>query len=176
VQILPDDNPSSKQDIKQNNKAIIEAALFVSDKPPTVEQLGKTTGVPQEEVAKIAEQIRIDLEVGEHGYELVETPEGYEYRVRTEYRDKVSKLAPFADLSTGMMRTLAIVAAKQPVKQSLIVKYQGNKTYKYIGRLEEKGLIKSEKYRRTKLLQTTSEFEKYFGTSSEQIKAMLEKK
>ena len=172
MQILPDNMPENKP----NNKAVIEAALFVSDKPLTVEQLSKTTGVQQEEVARIVEQIRIDLEVGEHGYELVETPEGYEYRVRTEYRDKVSKLAPFADLSAGMMRTLAIVAAKQPVKQSLIVKYQGNKTYKYVGRLEEKGLIKSEKYRRTKLLQTTPEFEKYFGTSSDQIKAMLEKK
>jgi len=159
-----------------NNKATIEAALFISDKPLTVEQLNKTTGVHQEEVARIVEQIRIDLEVGEHGYELVETPEGYEYRVRQEYREKVAKLAPFADLSVGMMRTLAIVAAKQPVKQSLIVKYQGNKTYKYVQKLEDKGLIKSEKFRRTKLLQTTPEFEKYFGTSSDQIKAMLEKK
>jgi len=159
-----------------SNKAIIEAALFVSDKPLSVEQLSKTTGIQQEEVAKIVEQIRVDLEVEEHGYELVETPEGYEYRVRAEYREKVAKLAPFADLSAGMMRTLAIVAAKQPVKQSLIVKYQGNKAYAYVQKLEDKGLIKSEKYRRTKLLQTTPEFEKYFGTSSEQIKAMLEKK
>ena len=160
----------------QNNKATVEAALFVSDKPLTVEQLSKTTALPLEEVARLVEQIRIDLDAGEHGYELVETPEGYEYRVRTEYRDRVAKLAPFADLSGGMMRTLAIIAAKQPVKQSLIVKYQGNKAYAYVSKLEDKGLIKSEKYGRTKLLQTTPEFEKYFGTSSAQIKAMLEKK
>ena len=162
--------------ILPSNKAIVEASLFVSDKPLTVEQLSKATGLPQDEVAKIVEQIRIELEIEEHGYELVETPEGYEYRVRAEYRDRVAKLAPFADLSTGMMRTLAIVAAKQPVKQSLIVKYQGNKAYAYVHKLEDKGLIKSQPYRRTKLLSTTSEFEKYFGTSSEQIKAMLEKK
>jgi len=168
VFILPSSTTSSK--------AIVEAALFVSDKPLSLERIAKTTGLPQEEVAKIVEQIRVDLDAGEHGYELVETPEGYEYRVRQEYRGKVAKLAPFADLSAGMMRTLAIVAAKQPVKQSLIVKYQGNKTYAYVQKLEDKGLIKSEKFHRTKLLQTTPEFEKYFGTSSEQIKAMLEKK
>lgn len=161
-------NPSSK--------AIVEAALFVSDKPLTVEQLSKTTALQQEEVAKLVEQIRVELDAGQHGYELVETPEGYEYRVRSELREKVAKLAPFADLSGGMMRTLAIVAAKQPVKQSLIVKYQGNKAYAYVAKLEDKGLIKSEKFGRTKLLQTTPEFEKYFGTSSQQIKAMLEKK
>lgn len=158
------------------SKAIVEAALFVSDKPLTVEQLSKTTTLQQEEIARLVEQIRVELDAGQHGYELVETPEGYEYRVRAELREKVAKLAPFADLSGGMMRTLAIVAAKQPVKQSLIVKYQGNKAYAYVAKLEGKGLIKSEKYRRTKLLQTTPEFEKYFGTSSAQIKAMLEKK
>lgn len=158
------------------NKAIVEAALFVSDKPLTIEQLAKTTGMQPEEIARMVEQIRVDLDAGEHGYELVETPEGYEYRIRTELREKVAKLAPFADLSGGMMRTLAIVAAKQPVKQSLIVKYQGNKAYAYVHKLEDKGLIKSEPFGRTKLLQTTPEFEKYFGTSSEQIKAMLEKK
>ena len=110
----------------------------------------------------------------DRGIELLQTPEGYELRVKPEYREKVSRLAPFADLSDGMMRTLAIIAAKQPVKQSLIVKYQGNKSYNYISQLEEKGLVRTEKYQRTKLVSTTPEFEKYFGTTSDDIKKMLE--
>jgi segregation and condensation protein B len=71
------------------------------------------------------------------------------------------------------MRTLAIVAAKQPIKQSLIVKYQGNKAYGYVVGLEKKGLIRTEKYGRTKLITTTPDFEKYFGKSSEEIKKIL---
>ena len=156
-----------------NTKALLEAALFVSDKPLSVERLSKILDINPEEVKKLLLKIQVELQQEDHGIELVETPEGFEFRVKQEYRDKVAKLAPFADLSDGMMRTLAIVAVKQPVKQSLIVKYQGNKAYGYIAALEEKGLIKSEKFGRTKLLSTTTEFEKYFGKSSEEIKRIL---
>jgi segregation and condensation protein B len=159
-----------------NEKALIEAALFVSDKPLTKEKLGAMLKMDPDEIKTYIIRLQTDYRIEDRGFELVETPEGYELRVKPEYRDRVARLAPFADLSEGMMRTLAIIAAKQPVKQSLIVKYQGNKSYKYISLLEAKGLIKCEKYSRTKLCTTTPEFEKYFGTSAEQIKAMLEKK
>lgn len=160
-----------------NTKALLEAALFVSDQALSMERLSKILGIgSEEEVKKLLEQIKAELTKEASGIELAETPEGYELRVKQEYREKVAKLAPLADLSDGMLRTLAIVAAKQPVKQSLIVHYQGNKTYGYVVRLEEKGLIKTEKFSRTKLIRTTPEFEKYFGKSSEEIKSMLDSK
>lgn len=159
-----------------NEKALVEAALFVSDRPLTVEKIAAIVKMDSEEVKTYLIRLQTDYRVDDRGFELVETPQGYELRVKADYRDRVARLAPFADLSEGMMRTLAIIAAKQPVKQSLIVKYQGNKSYAYIANLEEKGLIKTEKYSRTKICTTTPEFEKYFGTSSDQIKAMLEKK
>jgi segregation and condensation protein B len=157
-----------------NQKALLEAALFVSDEPLSLEKLSKIVGIGStEEVKALLLKFQAELKTEERGIELVETPEGYELRVKPEYREKVVKLAPFADLSDGMMRTLAIVAAKQPVKQSLIVKYQGNKTYGYVVGLEEKGLIKTEKFGRTKLITTTPDFEKYFGKSTEEIKRVL---
>jgi segregation and condensation protein B len=158
-----------------NQKALLEAALFVSDKPLSLEKMSKIVGVGSEqEVKQLLLRIQADLKTENRGIELVETPEGYELRVKQEYREKVARLAPFADLSDGMMRTLAIVAAKQPVKQSLIVKYQGNKTYGYVVGLEEKGLIRTEKYGRTKMITTAPDFEKYFGKSSDEIKKVLE--
>jgi segregation and condensation protein B len=159
-----------------SEKALIEAALFVSDKPLTLEKIAAMVKMDADEVKTYIIRLQTDYRIEDRGFELVQTPEGYELRVKQQYREQVAKLAPFADLSEGMMRTLAIIAAKQPVKQSLIVKYQGNKTYGYIANLEAKGLIKAEKYSRTKICTTTPEFEKYFGTSSEQIKAMLGKK
>lgn len=156
-----------------DTKALVEAALFVSDKPLSVERLAKILNLSTEEVKKSLLKLQQELAKEDHGIELVETKEGFEFRVKQEYREKVAKLAPFADLSNGMMRTLAIVAVKQPIKQSIIVKYQGNKAYGYVAALEEKGLIKSEKFGRTKLLSTTTEFEKYFGKSSEEIKRIL---
>lgn len=159
-----------------NKKALLEASLFVSDKSLSLEKLSAILDTTNNETKQLLEQLKADLTKNDRGYELTETPEGFELRVKIQYRDKVVKLAPLSDLSDGMMRTLAIVSAKQPIKQSLIVHYQGNKTYGYIELLEERGLIKTEKYGRTKLVTTTPDFEKYFGKSAQEVKQMLSKK
>ncbi len=157
-----------------NKKALLEAALFVSDKPLSAQRLSNIVGIGSEaEIKELIEELQQDLDRDDRGIDLIETPEGYELRVKTGYRDRVAKLAPFSDLSDGMMRTLAIVAVKQPVKQSVIVRYQGNKAYGYIADLEKKGLVKTEKYSRTKLVSTAPDFEKYFGKSSVEIKNVL---
>jgi len=157
-------------------RALLEAALFVSDKPITVERLSAIVDSTQEEVKQMIAKIQQELSKQDRGIELIETPEGYEFRIKAEYRGSVAKLAPFSDLGEGMLRTLSIVTVNQPVKQSIIVHYQGNKTYGYIVELEKKGLIKTEKFGRTKLVTTTDDFERYFGKSSEELKKMLEKK
>jgi segregation and condensation protein B len=159
-----------------NYKALVEAALFISDKPLSIQQLMKLTGLKESELKLILQKISQELLKKDRGIELVETPQGFEFRVKKEYREKVSILAPLADLSNGMMRTLSIVVLNQPIKQSDIVKFQGNKAYGYIKGLEERGLIKTEKYGRTKIISVSSDFERYFGKNVEEIKkALMEK-
>lgn len=156
-----------------NNKALIEAALFVSEGPITTRKLSEITGLKEKEATLLVLEIQGDLKKDDRGVDLFETPDGYEFRLKPDYRDKVVKLAPFSDLSEGVLRTLAIVAANQPVKQSVIVRYQGNKAYGYIEKLTGKGLIVSEKSGRTKIISTTPDFEKYFGKSTDEIKKLL---
>ncbi len=158
-----------------NKKALVESALFVSDKPISTGKLAEITGLPENEIKIILDEIIKDHSEENRGAELVETPEGYEFRIKPQYRDKIARLAPMSDLTEGQLRTLALVVAiKPPVKQSAIVRYQGNKAYGYIGQLETKGLIKTEKSSRTKIVKLTDEFEKYFGKSIEELKKLLE--
>ncbi len=158
-----------------NKKALVESALFVSDKPIGIVRLSEITGLTEADVKDTIGKIQQEHGKEEKGMELVETPEGYEFRIKPEYRGKIMKLAPMSDLTEGQLRTLALtVAIKPPVKQSAIVRYQGNKAYGYIGQLEKKGLIKTEKYSRTKVVKLTDEFEKYFGKSIEELKKLLE--
>ena len=156
-------------------KALVEAALFISDKPLTVEKISRVLNLEEGPVRRAIEELKGEKKNEESGIELVETPEGYEFRVKPEYREKIAVFAPFSDISDGMMRTLAIVALKQPIKQSVIVKYQGNKAYGYIKKLEEKGLIKTEKYGRTKLVRLSQGFESYFGKSADEVRKILER-
>lgn len=159
-----------------NKKALVESALFVSDKPLSLNKLSEITGLPQEEIKSVLKKIRQEHAKEEKGMELVEIPEGYEFRIKPQYREKIVKLAPMSDLTEGQLRTLALsVALKHPVKQSTIVKYQGNKAYGYIEQLEKKGLVKTEKFSRTKIVKLTGEFEKYFGKSVEELRKLLAK-
>jgi len=153
-------------------KNLIEAALFMSSDVLSVEQISRITGLKAKEVEeRLAE---LEKEYAERGVEIVQGPEGWGMRVKPDILPKVAHLTPYSDLRGGHRRTLALVAYKEPVTQSEVVRIQGNKAYGYIKKLVKKGLIKTEKQGRTKILMLTKEFERYFGEEKERIKEMLQ--
>ena len=155
-------------------KALIEAALFISGNPLDLRTLSRVSGISSEEKLKnILEDIKKELDSEVHGIELALTPEGYQLQVKNEFLENVARLTTYSDISRGALRTLGIVAIRQPILQSEIVKIQGNKAYNYIKSLEKKGLIKTEKSGRTRLVRTTKEFERYFGKNLEEIQEKL---
>ncbi len=157
-----------------DKRALIEAALFMSAEPLSLKELSKISGITSEnKIKEILNQIKKDLDSEKRGFELVILPGGYQLRVKQEFLDKVSSLTPHSDLTEGMLRSLGIIALKQPATQSEVVKIQGNKAYGYIKDLEKRGLIKTEKFGRTRKLITTKDFERYFGKSINEIKEAL---
>lgn len=157
-----------------DKRALIEAALFMSSDPLSLKEISKISGITSEnKIKEILSQIKKDLESEKRGFELVILPGGYQLRVKQEFLDKVSSLTPHSDLTEGMLRSLGIIALKQPATQSEVVKIQGNKAYGYIKDLEKRGLIRTEKFGRTKKLITTKDFERYFGKSISEIKEAL---
>jgi len=160
--------------LEKDKKALLEAALFMSPDPVTLNTLLKISGIEsRKEIKDLLDQIKQEHEVDTKGIELAITQEGYQFKVKDSYIGQVSSLTPHSDLTDGMLRTLGLVALRQPMAQSQIVKIQGNKTYGYIQKLEKKGLITTEKVGRTKVLRTTKEFERYFGKSLNDIQENL---
>lgn len=158
----------------KGKKALIEAALFVSEDPLTMHTLKKISGLSStKEIKKILEQLRKEFNNPSRGFELALTPEGYQLQVKDQFLEAVAGLTTYADISKGALRTLSIVALRQPILQSEIVKIQGNKAYNYIKSLEKKKLIKTEKAGRTKKINITKEFERYFGKSLKDIQERL---
>lgn len=158
----------------KDQKALVEAALFVSENPVDIKTLSKITGITStKDLNEIIDEIKKELDTDSHGIELALTPEGYQFQVKDKFLDKVSGLTTYSDVSKGALRTLSIVALRQPALQSEIIKIQGNKAYNYIKSLEKKGLIRTEKAGRTKLINTTNEFERYFGKSLKEIQEKL---
>ena len=151
----------------------LEAALFMSARPLMLDELGKILGVhSMGYVKEMLEKLQKDY--ADRGMEIVNTPQGWVMQVRQELLGKVSHLTPYADISEGCKRSLAIIAYKEPVQQSEIIRIQGNKAYTYLKHLQKRNLIKAEKKGRTKIIKLTPEFERYFGEEKESIKERLE--
>lgn len=156
----------------QNHKRLLEAALFMSSEPLSIGSLSKIAGVNSLGYLKgVILELRDDY--SERGINLVETPGGWSFRVHREHLDKVAGLTPYADIPEGQKRTLALIAYKEPVSQSEVIRIQGNKTYAYIRSLMSRGLVRAEKQGRTKVLSLTQEFERYFGAEKEKIREQL---
>jgi len=149
-------------------KALLEAALFISDKPLPIQELCKITCLTEIDIVNLLKEIETELKEEHRGIELLSIENNYHFKVKEKFLDNVSHLTPYADLSRAMLKVLSLAVYKSGITQSEIVKTIGNRAYDYIKDLELRGLIKTEKKGRTKMLVLTDEFMRYFGVSSRQ--------
>src|SRR3989338_9025246 len=144
-------------------KQVLEAALFMSPKPIHFNDLFRLGNGNILEFRKSLNELMNDLDERDSALELVETGSGFQMKVRHELLDKVNFLASSPEMSSSVTKTLAFIAYKQPVKQSLIVKYRSNVAYDDIKILLEQGFIAREPFEKTFILRTTKKFVDYFG-------------
>ena len=155
------------------HKKIMEAALFISTQPLTLDQLARLAGINSlGHVKELVEELQKDYR--DRGIEIANGADGWAMQVRATLLPKVAHLTPYSDLAEGPKRTLALITLKEPVKQSEIIRIQGNKAYTYIKDLKKRGLIMAEKEGHTKILKLTQEFERYFGEEKDKIKQQLQ--
>ncbi len=93
----------------------------------------------------------------------IDDENGYILQVKEDYIDIVEKLVP-VDLSQAVMKTLSVIALKEPVRQSYVKDLRGAGAYDHINELLAKGLIsrKKDKNGRSFNLKTTQKFREYF--------------
>ncbi|BAD86151.1 predicted transcription regulator, YpuH-like family [Thermococcus kodakarensis KOD1] len=147
------------------DKALVEAALFVAGRPLSLKELSKALGIKSlEYLEKLIELIAAEYAERKSAIEVVRVLEDkYVMQVKQEYSQRVIHLMPKPDLRTGELKTLALIAYLQPVEQSKIIKLRGSQAYEHIKRLVEMGLVYAEPYERTKLLGTTKKFAELYG-------------
>ena len=153
-------------------KKSAEAALFMAAQPLTLEELTKIMGAENFSGSlKIIEDLMEEYTKKESSIEIIKTSDNrYQMRLKPEYVSKVSHLAIAPDFSKAVLRTLGLIAVKQPIRQSLVVRIIGNKAYMYVAELVERGFIDAKKSGSTKVLSVTPKFEEYFGKNVGSIK------
>jgi len=154
-----------------NERRVAEAALFMAPEPLTLNDITKILGVDSPGITlKVLDELEKEFNSRESALEITSPSKNhYQMRVRDSYAERVSHLAVTTDMSKAVLRTLGLIAVRQPVRQSIVVRIVGNKAYDYIGELAEKGFIKADKQANTKLLSTTSKFDSYFGKSAAEL-------
>jgi segregation and condensation protein B len=157
----------------QQKLALLEATLFTTTDPLSLDELQKILKIRRDEIEKLMKVLEEKYSAPDTGIRLSSIG-GYKLIVKEAFLDKVSHLTPHADLSRGLLRVLAIIAYHEPIRQSDIVKIVGNRTYDYVKELIDKGLVKAERKSRTNVLTLTPQFEEYFGVKKKFLKERIE--
>ena len=148
------------EDEHVKNKAKVEALLFATN-GLTVDEIVKRTGIHKREVRKILEELELEYLDASKGVHVVNEGDVWKMSVKPEHTPNVKDLLP-PEMPKGLLKTLAVIAANKPIKQSTVVKIRGNKAYGHIKKLEKMGFITSEKKGLTQILDLTEKFFEYF--------------
>ena len=150
---------------------LLEAALFAASRPLPLDELVTLDPDGGEAAAREALGEVASCYAGDdHGAELVEIAEGWQFLTRREYAEAIER-AQFAlkprRLSPAALETLAIIAYRQPVGRLEVDEIRGVDSGAVIDKLVERGLIeivtRGEGLGRPLLYGTTPQFLEILG-------------
>jgi segregation and condensation protein B len=160
---------------------LVESLLFSAGKPLSVEDIQENTGLSPTHVADAIEHLMQSYNVERKNatsLEIVKAGNKYIMQVKKTFTEK-SMMVAKPEIKTDLLKTLALIAFHQPVKQSNLRHMIGERIYTDVDQLVSLHLIHSEPHGATELLTTTRLFPEYFGidsTKPEEIREFLAKK
>lgn len=154
-------------------KKIIEAILFVSDKPLGIDAIREVLGDIDPSLARtLIEEVNKEYESGGRSFGIREIAGGFQMMTDPIYGEWIAKLykRPPDRLSGPALETVAIIAYRQPITRTDIEAIRGVNVDGVLHTLEERGLIRTRGRKdalgRPILYGTSQEFLQYFGLKS----------
>ncbi len=155
------DESREKEDLKK-----LEAVFFVSGRFLNMQELISLSDLNPIIINELIDKLKDKYEKQESAMEIVKKNEMWKMDVRQEYSGIINKLATgSSEFSKAEQETLAIIAFKQPIKQSVVIKIRGNKAYDHVKKFFELNLIKKKKEGHTNILSLSDEFYDYFNVA-----------
>ncbi len=152
------------------NKKKIEAVMFITGRFLSVKEISNMTGIISHELIKeCIESIKEDYISRDSALQFISHEDRWKLSVRKEFLHLADNLLSDSELDRPTQETLAVIAYKNPVLQSEVIKIRGNKAYDHISSLKEESFITSEKSGRTRLLKLTSKFFDYFDVVEDSL-------
>jgi len=157
-----------------NTRAVVEAMLFISDKPLTIEQIKDVVdNLDAGGIRQIVSELNAEYEQLNRGIRITEVAGGFRMitpPALAPFLRKMYKQRRADRLSKPALETLAIIAYKQPLTRMEIETLRNVNVDGVISSLVEKGLIRITGRKnapgRPFVYGTTRQFLEYFGLKS----------
>ena len=151
--------------------AMLEAVIYVTEEPLTLEQISTALEQPRERMKRLLDDLVAEWQKPQHGLAIREVAGGYKMATKPEHHDAVRQfvksLKPPMKLSLPALETLAVIAYKQPVTAPEIMEIRGVQGAGVLKTLIDRKLIASAGRKnvigKPILYKTTKEFLVQFG-------------
>ncbi|VVB71421.1 Segregation and condensation complex subunit ScpB [uncultured archaeon] len=137
---------------------ILEAALFLANRPLTREELSKI--LPGQNIDQLVNTLNQSLE--NSSLEVIYDGDSARLQVKQEFLPKIKDLSKGPELTRKGMKILALIASKKQLLQKDLKKYFRGTSYDYIHELVELGYLEKHKDGNSWLLKPTKKFEEQF--------------
>src|SRR3989344_6520924 len=144
----------------------VEASLFIAGRFLSLEELVMLTVLNPIMLKGILNKLekKYSTAGGSTVLRLIKRNESWKMDVAEKYHYLINKLATGSvEFTKAEQETLAIIAYKQPVKQSVVIKIRGNKAYDHVKKFIDLGLVTSKQVGHTNELALSEEFYEYFN-------------
>ncbi len=157
---------------------IVESVLFSAGRPLSVPEVEEIIGIDRKKIRKSIKKVRRMYQNRKSSIEIKKIGSKFSMQLRPEY-NTYGVLVQEEEMEQDLVKTAALIAYYQPIRQSELKKMIGDKAYRHVDELKEKGLILSDKEGRTFSLRTSSKFQEYFGLEAadrDELKRLMAEK
>jgi len=127
--LIVEEAPAGPDMERARLRAVIEAVVYITDEPLTLQQIAAALNHPIDKVQSILDDLMEDYNRPERGLSIREVAGGYKMGTRPEHHEAVRafvrNLKPPLKLSLAALETLAVVAYKQPITAPEIMEIRG---------------------------------------------------
>ena len=129
---------------KQQTLSALEAVLFASGAPISIDRLSQVFEIKPEEIEQNIKELKAKLDSNNSGFDVVRLENTYQLVTREEFAPYIKKAFDIkrrTPLSPASLEVLAVIAYNQPVTRAFIEQVRGVDCSGVVSTLVEKGLI-----------------------------------
>jgi len=153
-----------------NRRAVVEALLFASSKPLSMDNLSEASGIDKAELKEVLTALQEEYSSDSRGFSLEEVADGFQLRSDPRFSAQIGKLFAARSrrrMTRSSLESLSIIAYRQPATRAEIEHIRGVDSGAVLKTLLSLSMIRilgrKEGPGRPILYGTTRDFLEYFG-------------